>query len=145
MFKTNIVFTLLYFSLFSLFSMAKPIDKSDLAQLNGSWHLRAMDGKDVRKARAILDFHAKEMLVNGFDGCNRISGYLKQNEAQMFNTKLLSTKMACRKNIHRYVSKRLHETVEAFFSITQEKRYGIEGITIKSKAHDLFFKRMEKE
>ena len=35
----------------------------DLDDLHGNWHLRTMDGKDVRKARAILDFDANTLLL----------------------------------------------------------------------------------
>ena len=37
---------------------AKPVDLNDLA---GDWHLRIMDGYDVRKTRAILDFQPQKM------------------------------------------------------------------------------------
>jgi heat shock protein HslJ len=99
---------------------------------------------EVRKARAILDFDTKKMKLSGFDGCNRISGTLKINNNTNFSSQLISTRMACRQNIQSYVSKRLHETVNEGFSITETKRYGVNGITIKSPSHDLFFGRMGK-
>jgi len=37
----------------NLLAQTKSVDLDDL---HGNWHLRTMDGKDVRKARAILDF-----------------------------------------------------------------------------------------
>ncbi len=114
----------------------------ELDDLNGNWHLRVMDGKEVRKARAILDFDTKKMTLNGFDGCNRISGTLTINNNTNFSSKLRATRMACRQNIHRYVSKRLHETVNENFSINEDKKYGVDGITIKSAKHELFFGRM---
>jgi len=113
----------------------------DLNDLNGNWHLRVMDGKEVRKARAILDFDAGKMKVSGFDGCNQISGTLKGNDKHM-SSQLISTRMACRDSIHVYVSKRLHETVSEGFSIEEETKYGVNGITLKSAKHELFFKRM---
>ncbi len=116
----------------------------DLSDLDGNWHLRVMDGKEVRKARAILDFDAGKMKISGFDGCNQINGTLKGDEKHM-SSKLISTRMACRERIHAYVSKRLHETISEGFSIKEEKKYGVEGITLKSSKHELFFKRMDKE
>jgi len=114
----------------------------DLDDLNGNWHLRIMDGMEVRKARAILDFDTKKMKLSGFDGCNRISGILKKNSDTNMSSQLASTRMACRGSIQSYVSKRLHKTVSEGFSITEATRYGVNGITIKSSSHNLFFKRM---
>ena len=34
----------------------------DLNDLKGDWHLRVMDGYDVRKVQAILDFHLETRL-----------------------------------------------------------------------------------
>ena len=118
---------------------AEPVDLNDL---EGDWHLRVMDGYDVRKVRAILDFQPQKMKLEGFDACNRISGKLIQLDQNRYKSQLISTRMACRGQSYTFVSKRLHETIEDGFSITKEKRYGIEGITIKSAKHDLFFKRM---
>lgn len=116
---------------------------TDLNTLDGDWHLRVMDGKEVRKARAILDFQAKAMQLEGFDGCNKISGKILRTTGDRFFTKSLkTTRMACRQNIHRYVSQRVHQTMKEGFSIVEEKRYGVKGITIKSASHNLFFKRM---
>ena len=117
----------------------------DLNKLSGNWHLRVMDGMEVRKARAILDFNAKKMLLSGFDGCNRISGTLEKNSTNIMSAKLMSTRMACRENIHRWVSTRLHETVNEGFYVKEEKKYGVEGMTLKSSKHELFFKRMERD
>jgi len=114
----------------------------DLGDLNGNWHLHVMDGKAVQKARAILDFHSKAMVLEGFDGCNRISGKLQRSTNDRFFSKFMTTRMACRQNIHRYVSKGLHRTIKEGFTVTKGKRYGMEGITLKSKHHDLFFKKM---
>ena len=114
----------------------------DLNKLNGNWHLRIMDGKEVRKARAILDFDAEHMMLNGFDGCNRISGALKINSDTSMSSQLSATKMECRQSIHRYVSKRLHKTMKEGFSITEAIKNGVKGITIKSSHHELFFKWM---
>jgi len=140
--KQIFIFTLLI-SLLSTIVSADAITKDDLSDLDGNWHLRALDGKEVRKARAILDFHGEQMIVNGFDGCNSIYGTITAHNTITFSSKLTSTRMACRQSIHRYVSKRLHETIEEGFTITESKRYGVEGITLKSKNHDLFLKRME--
>jgi heat shock protein HslJ len=114
----------------------------DLDDLHGNWHLRTMDGKDVRKARAILDFDAKHMALNGFDGCNRISSELKTNNKTLKSTKLATTKMDCRQYIHSYVRTRLHKTVKEGFTVTESTQNGIKGITIKSSKHELFFKKM---
>lgn len=116
----------------------------DLDDLNGNWHLRVMDGMEVRKARAILDFDTEKMKLSGFDGCNRISGTLTKTTDTNMTSKLSSTRMECRGNMQRYVSKRLHETVSEGFSITEATKYGVDGITLKSASHELFFGRMGK-
>ena len=141
-YRQTMIITLLL-SLFTNYLSAET-KTIDLDELNGNWHLRVMDGMEVRKARAILDFDTKKMKLSGFDGCNRISGILKKNSDTNMSSQLASTRMACRGSIHRYVSKRLHETVSEGFSITEAKRYGVNGITIKSPSHNLFFKRMGK-
>lgn len=137
--KISILSLLIFLSTTYLLAETKTIDLDDL---NGNWHLRVMDGMEVRKARAILDFDIKKMQLSGFDGCNRISGILKKNGNTNMSSQLASTRMACRGSIQSYVSKRLHETVSEGFSITEAKRYGVNGITIKSPSHNLFFKRM---
>lgn len=114
----------------------------DLSKLDGNWHLRIMDGMEVRKARAILDFDSKKMTISGFDACNQISGTLIKNSDQSMSSQLRSTKMACRQSIHRYVSQRLHETMKEGFKITKTSRNGVEGITLKSAKHELFFGKM---
>ena len=113
---------------------------------NGAWHLRVMDGMEVRKARAILDFDMDSMKLSGFDGCNRIGGALQKNSDTNISTPMLiSTKMACRENIHNWVSKRLHITLKEGFSMKKEKKYGVDGMTLKSPSHTLFFKRMKRD
>jgi len=119
---------------------------NDLKDFNGDWHLRVMDGMEVRKARAILDFDMEKMKLSGFDSCNRISGELiKHSDTNITAPLLISTRMACRDNIHNWVSQRLHETLKEGFQLKAESKYGIEGITLKSPTHELFLKRMEKE
>ena len=117
----------------------------DMNELQGNWHLRSMDGKDVRKARAILDFDPKQMKLNGFDGCNRLSAELKTNKKTLISTKLASTDMECREYIHSYVRQRLHRTMKEGFTVTEATQNGIKGITIKSSKHELFFKKMGKD
>ena len=114
----------------------------DIDDLHGNWHLRTMDGKDVRKARAILDFDAKNMKLNGFDGCNRISSELKTNDKTLKSDKLATTRMGCRQSIHSYVRKRLHRTVKEGFTVTEATQNGVEGILVKGSKHELFFKWM---
>ena len=134
------------FLLFPLLLSTLLSANTTLSQLSGSWHMRVLDGMEVRKARAILDFDAKKMRVDGFDSCNRISGILTQNsQTQQLSTELRTTRMACRGNMQAWVSKRLHETMSEGFSIKKETKYGIEGITLKSAKHELFFKRMRKD
>jgi len=128
--------SLLFTNLFADMSL------KDLSDLNGNWHLRVMDGKEVRKARTILDFYPSSMKLEGFDGCNKISGKLKRSSEDRFYSKITATKMACRNNLHRFASRGLHTTIEEGFTVTKEKRYGVDGITLKSKHHDLFFKKM---
>lgn len=119
---------------------------TDSNKFNGNWHLRIMDGMEVRKARAILDFDMEKMKLSGFDGCNRIGGALQKNsDTNMTTPMLISTKMACREPIHNWVSQRLHEILSEGFSITEAKRNGVDGIILKSPSHELFFKKMGKE
>ena len=133
---------LLFVSLFSCYLLADNIAKDTL---NGNWHLRVMDGMEVRKARAILDFDMDKMTLSGFDACNRIGGSLvKNSDTNMTTPMLMSTKMGCRGKIHNWVSKRLHVLLKEGFNIKEEKKYGVEGITLKSPSHELFFKRMER-
>jgi len=132
--------SLLFLSLFATTLLSANIT---LSELSGSWHMRVMDGMEVRKARAILDFDAKKMRIDGFDSCNRIYGVLKENlQTKQLNTQLRTTRMECRGNMQKWVSKRLHETMSEGFSIKEEKKYGVEGITLKSAKHELFFKKM---
>jgi len=58
---------------------------------------------------------------------------------------LSSTRMACRGKMHTWVSKRLHETLKEGFTVKEEKRYGVEGLTLKSSKHELFLKQMERD
>ena len=142
MIKKSILASTLFLLLASSTLLAETLTKSDLDDVNGNWHLRVLDGHNVKKARAIVDFHAKQMIINGFDGCNRISGHLKVTNKSTFYSQLHSSRMACRQNVHQYTSKRLKAAIKEGFTITKGTRYGIEGITIKSKNHDLFFKKM---
>ncbi len=114
----------------------------DLDDLHGNWHLRTVDGKDVREARAILDFDAKNMRLNGFDGCNPMSSELKTNNETLISTKLATTKMSCRQSIHSYVRTKLHKTVKEGFTVTEATKNGVDGIVVKSSKHELFFKWM---
>jgi heat shock protein HslJ len=123
-------------------SLSAQTQSVDLDALHGNWHLRSMDGKDVRKARAILDFDAKNMKLNGFDGCNRISSELKTNSSTLQSTKLATTRMECRQPIHSYVRSRLHKTVKEGFTVTKATQNGVEGILVKGSNHELFFKWM---
>ena len=142
MINKRVLLTSLILSLFTSTLSADNAPLKDLSDLDGNWHLRVMDGKEVRKARAILDFHPKSMVLEGFDGCNRMSGKIQRTTEDRFFSKITSTRMSCRQNIHRFVSKGLHTTIQEGFTVTEEKRFGVEGITLKSKHHDLFFKKM---
>ncbi|MFC2073469.1 META domain-containing protein [Campylobacterota bacterium] len=143
LYKKTLIVTLIA----SLWTSYLPAQTKTVAmnELQGNWHLRSMDGKDVRKARAILDFDAKRMKLNGFDGCNRLSGELTTNNETIISTKLAATNMECRQSIHRYVRKRLHKTMKEGFTVTEATQNGIKGITIKSSKHELFFKKMGEE
>ena len=138
----TIVATALFMSLLSTNLFSEVMTAKDLSDVNGNWHLRTADGHDVKKARAILDFHSTQMIINGFDGCNRISGVLKTQGSTVFYAKLQSSRMGCRQNIHRYTSKKVKAAIKEGFTITKGTRYGVEGITLRSKHHDLFFKKM---
>jgi heat shock protein HslJ len=138
----KILLTTLFVSLLSTNTFADLLTKDSLNSIKGNWHLRVLDGHDVKKARAIIDFHSRKMFIDGFDSCNRFSGYLKVKAQNTFYSKLKSSRMACRQNIHQYTSQRMKTTIEEGFTITEESRYGIDGITLKSKSHNLFFKKM---
>ncbi|PHS38714.1 MAG: hypothetical protein COB07_07765 [Sulfurovum sp.] len=138
MIKKNVWLAVLFAVLYTLSVSAKTIDLDDL---DGNWHLRIMDGKEVRKARAILDFDSEKMTINGFDGCNRITGKLVVNNEIMFS-QLKMTKRACRLSVQRYVSQRLHEVMKEGFTISETITNGVEGITLKSPKHTLFFGKM---
>jgi len=121
---------------------------SDMSQFNGAWHLRVLDGMEVRKARAIVDFtfNDKQSKFSGFDSCNRIVGMLKAtSDTTLSIPAISSTRMACRGKIHRWVSKRVQKTLGENFSIKEEEKHGLKGITIKSPTHELFFKRMQRD
>jgi len=140
LYKKTLLLTLLA-SLCTSYLSAQP-KGIDLDDLDGNWHLRSVDGKDVRKARAILDFDAKHMKLNGFDGCNPMSSELKADNTIIKSTKLSTKKNGCRQSIHRYVRTRLHKTVKEGFTVIKAKQNGIDGILIKSAKHELFFKWM---
>jgi heat shock protein HslJ len=147
MIKKNIInkkmfITTLMSSIFATTMMAGSTPVKNLNEIKGTWHLRVMDGKEVRKARAIIEFHPSQKMIEGFDGCNRFSGKIKRASQNRFFTKAKSTRMACRQNIHRFVSQRLLVTIQEGFTVTEAKRYGVTGITVKSKSHDMFFKKM---
>ncbi len=114
----------------------------DLDDLHGNWHLRTMDGKDVRKARAILDFDIRNNKINGFDGCGPVLGELKTNNQKVLSTKLSAKGRECRQSIHRYVRYRLHKTMKEGFTVSKATQNGVKGILIKSSKHELFFKWM---
>jgi len=135
--KISLIFTLTT-TLFTQ-SMAKN-------NINGSWHLRVMDGMEVRKARAILDFNMEDMKLSGFDACNRICGDLVKNSEHNLTIPVLnSTKMVCRGKIFDWTRKHLHKALKEGFEIKEEKKYGVEGMTLKSKNHELFFKKMRRK
>ena len=133
------VFTVaLLTALFTPYLSAQTIDLDDL---DGNWHLRILDGMEVRKARAILDFDPKKMTINGFDGCNRITGTLIVNNNTM-SSQLKATKRACRLTVQSYVSQRLHKVMKKGFTVSETTTNGVEGITLKNPEHTLFFGKM---
>jgi heat shock protein HslJ len=105
-----------------------------------------MDGMEVRKARAIIEFNTQQMRIEGFDSCNRIDGELQTTSKYSVNIPMIrSTRMACRTKMQNWVSKKLHEALKEGFYISKERKYGVEGITLKSLSHELFFRKMGKE
>ncbi|HEO97858.1 MAG: META domain-containing protein [Campylobacterales bacterium] len=115
-------------------------------KLNGNWHVRVIDGKDVRQARAILDLDLDEMKLSGFDACNRMEGRLiRKSEESILAQELSTTYMACRESIHMWVRGRLHQMMKEGFTIKEEEKYGIRGLTLKSPTHELFLKKMGEE
>ena len=135
MLKRSLVILLLSTLLWSENNTSNPI--------NGNWHLRMIDGKDVRKARAIFDLDLDTMNLSGFDACNRMNGKLIQkSENNISVPALITTRMACREPIHIEVSKQVHQLLKEGFIIIEEKKDGIEGLTIKSPSYEFFFKKM---
>jgi heat shock protein HslJ len=145
----------LFITLFLTFVYAKSIDIDDFEDtFQGAWHLHVMDGMEVRKARAILDFTIESnttddnttysIILSGFDSCNRITGTVQEIDNNLTIPIIMSTKMGCRGKVHRWVSKRLQETLKEHFSIKESEKYDPEGIRIKSVSHTLFFKKMER-
>ena len=137
--KTLITTLLLALSTSCLTAQTQTLDLDDL---DGNWHLRTMDGKEVRQARAMLDFDTKHMKLSGFDGCNPISGELKRSADTRIFSKLSPTYNECRESIHNYVRTRLLKTVNEGFTVTKAKQNGVDGIIIKSASHELFLKWM---
>jgi heat shock protein HslJ len=130
-----------------IFQTVKKLNRSLLAnKFNGNWHVRVIDGKDVREARAILDLDLDEMKLSGFDACNRIEGRLiGQSEEDIYAEELNTTRMACREPIHMWVRERLHKAIKEGFTIKEEEKYGIKGATLRSRTHELFLKKMGEE
>ena len=136
----------LFISLLISSSLSATTLTLDNKLLNGNWHLRVMDGMEVRKARAIVEFSTQQMRIQGFDSCNRIDGVLKTNSKYSANIPMIrSTRMACRTKMQNWVSKKLHEAFKEGFYITKEKKYGVLGVTLKSPSHELFFRKMGKK
>ncbi len=137
--KRTIVYAITLLTLFAQTTNAAP---ADLNELQGDWHLRELDGYEVRKARAILDFEPSKMVIDGFDACNRINGKLIKKADGTYTSRLRTTRMACRGNLFSFVSQRLHQAIDEGFTVEKATRHGIDGILLKSKSHELFFKRM---
>jgi len=150
----------LFIALLSSFVYAESLDIDDFEDtFEGTWHLRVMDGMEVRKARAIVDFTietnttennasddniTQTIKLSGFDSCNRITGKVQEHDGNLTVPIILSTKMGCRGKIHRWVSKRLQQTLKENFILLEEKKYDTQGMSMKSASHELFFKRMER-
>jgi heat shock protein HslJ len=122
-----------------LFSAEESIS---LETLEGSWLLRTIDGYQVSKARAILDFNAKRNKIDGYDGCNRIEGKLKLRKDNRYTSNLAIYRYECKNTTKRFVSSRLQSTITEGFSIQKGKMQGEDGILLKSTHHTLFFKKM---
>ena len=137
--RRTIVFAAALTTLFFQNANASP---ADLNELQGDWHLRELDGYEVRKARAILDFQPSNMVIDGFDACNRINGKLIKKADGTYTSQLRTTRMACRGKLFSFVSQRLHQAIDEGFTVEKATRHGIDGILLKSKSHELFFKRM---
>jgi heat shock protein HslJ len=114
----------------------------NLKTLNGAWHMQYLDGKDVRKARAILEFDAKKMHLSGFDACNQIEGLLVKNSSSYTVKSMQIRTMPCRQSIHRRVKRYLHKVLKHPFTLKKVTHNGIKGLLIQSKKHKLFFKHM---
>ncbi len=113
-----------------------------MKSLEGSWLLQTLDGHQVYKARSILDFHAKHKKIDGFDGCNRITGKLDLHPNDLYSSKLHKQPYECRTSLHAYVSKHLDQTIAEGFTIQKATMKGEKGILLKSTHHTLFFKKL---
>jgi len=119
------------------------MDKWMAHEFNGNWHLREIDGKDTRYARAILELNLDTMKLSGFDACNQITGDIKETVDKNLTVPTVNTTwMSCREQIHLWTSRSLQETLKEKFTIKEGKKNGVKGIIIKSKSHELFLKQM---
>jgi heat shock protein HslJ len=139
-------YKMLFISLLITSTLSATTLTLDDKQLNGNWHLRVIDGMEVRKARAIVEFSTQQMRIQGFDSCNRIDGKLHISSKYSASIPMIrSTRMACRTKIQNWVSKKLHEALKEGFYMKKETKYGVLGVTLKSASHELFFRKMGKK
>lgn len=73
---------------------------SNTARLNGKWELQKIGEVVINKANGergapTLELNLQENRASGFGGCNRYSGRVRIEGAEMSFGPLVSTKMAC--------------------------------------------------
>ena len=84
--------------LFSLsLSPACNKDVQNAAQLNGSWKVYALNGKDVAHLEATCDFDIGNLQISGSSGCNRYAADITINEKDqsLHIGNITQTKIGC--------------------------------------------------
>ncbi len=75
-------------------------DKKDSLSIEGTFHVKTLNGNHLEKNNLIITFNQKEQILSGFSGCNRFSGgyILKANAIKI--GPLASTRMFCQDMQH---------------------------------------------
>ena len=72
-------------------------DVQEAAQLNGSWKVYALNGKDVAHLEATCDFDINKLQISGSSGCNRYGSDITVNEKNqsLHIGNIIQTKIGC--------------------------------------------------
>lgn len=65
-----------------------------LAQLDGNWMIRSVNGQDVTATKATLNFSSHDKRIYGFDGCNTFSGIVQEQDGKL-KAELVQTLVGC--------------------------------------------------